>query len=101
MRLIGDPENRPKSLAAVYSAEEIIELTGARVAVGMVPDEVGEIATDTRSDLTGSWFVALVGKTFDGHDFIGVSCNLVGGGGAAGSGADVPSRTFRGVWSGR
>jgi hypothetical protein len=71
MRLIGDPENRPKSLAAVYSAEEIIELTGARVAVGMVPDEVGEIATDTRSDLTGSWFVALVGKTFDGHDFIG------------------------------
>ncbi|CAN5486657.1 hypothetical protein BH11CYA1_BH11CYA1_20690 [soil metagenome] len=71
MRLIGRLENRPKSLAAVYSAEEIIELTGARVAVGMVPDEAGEIATDTRSELSGSWFVALVGKTFDGHDFIG------------------------------
>lgn len=69
--LIGLLENRPNSLAAVYSAEEIIELTGARVAVGMVPDEAGEVATDTRSELSGSWFVALVGKTFDGHDFIG------------------------------
>ena len=58
-------------MVATYSAEEIIELTGARMASGMLPDEVGEVATDTRIDLAGSWFVALIGKTFDGHDFIG------------------------------
>jgi hypothetical protein len=58
-------------VVATYSAEEIIELTGARMACGMLPDEVGEVATDTRADLAGAWFVALCGKTFDGHDFIG------------------------------
>jgi len=58
-------------VAAIYSADEIIELTGARMAAGITPDEAGEIASDTRSELTGSWFVALTGKNFDGHDFIG------------------------------
>lgn len=58
-------------MTASYSAEEIIELTGARMASGMLPDEFGEIAVDTRVDLDGAWFVALCGKTFDGHDFIG------------------------------
>lgn len=37
----------------------------------MVPDQAGFIAADTRADLNGAWFVALSGKTFDGHDFIG------------------------------
>ncbi len=41
------------------------------MAAGMTPDEAGAIATDTRSDLTGAWFVALTGKNYDGHDFIG------------------------------
>jgi len=41
------------------------------MAAGMTPDEAGEIAVDTRIDLTGAWFVALTGKNYDGHDFIG------------------------------
>lgn len=41
------------------------------MAQGMVPDHAGCVATDTRADLNGAWFVALTGKTFDGHDFIG------------------------------
>ncbi len=61
------------------------------MAQGMVPDEAGVLATDTRVDsdkvggsnakgskvsIEGAWFVALVGKNFDGHDFIGDAfCN--------------------------
>jgi len=32
---------------------------------------VGEIGTDSRQDLTGKWFLALVGPRFDGHDHVG------------------------------
>jgi hypothetical protein len=58
-------------LTAVFTAEEIIELTGARMAVGMLPDEAGPIAIDTREAMEGAWFVALSGSTYDGHDFLG------------------------------
>lgn len=58
-------------MPASYSAEEIIELTQGRMAQGMVPDDAGAVATDTRRPLESTWFVALVGKNFDGHDFIG------------------------------
>jgi len=58
-------------VAAVFSAEEIIELTEGRLAEGFMPDEAGEISTDTRRLKEGEWFLALRGKTYDGHDFIG------------------------------
>ncbi|MBK9771409.1 MAG: hypothetical protein IPP57_11375 [Candidatus Obscuribacter sp.] len=58
-------------MPASYSAEEIIELTQGRMAQGMVPDDAGAVTTDTRVPLESTWFVALVGKNFDGHDFIG------------------------------
>lgn len=35
-----------------------------------VPDDVGDVATDTRADLSGKLFVALVGERFDAHSFI-------------------------------
>lgn len=64
------------TLPAQYSAEEIIEIVEGRMAQGMVPDEAGVLATDTRASMEGAWFVALVGKNFDGHDFIGDAfCN--------------------------
>jgi len=58
-------------VSAQYSADEIIELTHGRMAQGMVPDEAATIAVDTRQNLEGSWFVALPGRNFDGHDFLG------------------------------
>ena len=58
-------------MAAEFSAEEIIEITGARLAQGMMPDGVGRIATDTRKIAEGEWYLALSGEKFDGHDFIG------------------------------
>jgi len=61
----GDP------VTALFTAEEIIELTGARMAVGMLPDDAGPIAVDTRESMEGAWFVALTGRTYDGHDFLG------------------------------
>jgi UDP-N-acetylmuramoyl-tripeptide--D-alanyl-D-alanine ligase len=55
----------------LFSAEEIIEITQGRLACGLMPDEAGSICTDTRIIQEGQWFLALCGKFFDGHDFIG------------------------------
>jgi UDP-N-acetylmuramoyl-tripeptide--D-alanyl-D-alanine ligase len=58
-------------VTAQFTAEEIIELTNARLAQGMMPDEVAAVCVDTRLLQEGDWFLALPGKNFDGHDFIG------------------------------
>jgi UDP-N-acetylmuramoyl-tripeptide--D-alanyl-D-alanine ligase len=58
---------------AVYTAEEIIELTQGRLAAGLVPDDAGPICSDTRTIEEGEWFIALPGKNFDGHDFLGLA----------------------------
>ncbi len=58
-------------MAALYSAEEIMEITGARLAAGLMRDEAAEVHTDTRTLPEGAWFIALPGKTYDGHDFLG------------------------------
>jgi UDP-N-acetylmuramoyl-tripeptide--D-alanyl-D-alanine ligase len=58
-------------MTAVFSAEEILEFTGARLATGMMPDYPASICIDTRLLVEGQWFLALPGQTFDGHDFIG------------------------------
>ncbi|HEY9776250.1 MAG TPA: hypothetical protein V6C81_20980 [Planktothrix sp.] len=58
-------------MAAQFTGEEIIELTKGRLAQGMMPDEAAELCSDTRRLAEGWWFVALPGKHFDGHDFLG------------------------------
>ena len=58
-------------MAALFSAEEIIDITGARLAAGMIADQAGEICSDTRTISEGAWFIALPGRQFDGHDFLG------------------------------
>ncbi|MGH9552120.1 MAG: Mur ligase domain-containing protein, partial [Terriglobales bacterium] len=58
-------------MTAQFTGEEIIELTGGRLAMGMMPDEAGTICWDTRALQEGAWFIALPGKRFDGHDFLG------------------------------
>lgn len=60
-----------KAVAAVFSAEEILEIAEGRLAAGMMPDDAGEICVDTRTLREGQWFLALPGKHFDGHDFLG------------------------------
>lgn len=59
------------TVAAVFSAEEIMDITGARLALGLMPDESAEVHTDTRTLPEGAWYVALSGKKYDGHDFLG------------------------------
>lgn len=58
-------------MGAMFSADEIIEIAGGRLAAGLVPDCVAGIATDTRTAVDDCWFVALRGSRFDGHDFLG------------------------------
>ncbi len=58
-------------MAALYSAEEIMDITGARLAAGLMRDEVAEVHTDTRTLPEGAWFIALPGNKYDGHDFLG------------------------------
>lgn len=69
-----------KSVVAEFTGEEIIDLTTARLAQGMMPDDAGVICTDTRSLCEGAWYLALPGKQYDGHDFIGdaYSCGALG-----------------------
>lgn len=54
-----------------FSADEIIEITGGRLAVGMLPDDSGAITTDTRMLEEGDWYLCLAGERFDGHNFLG------------------------------
>jgi UDP-N-acetylmuramoyl-tripeptide--D-alanyl-D-alanine ligase len=56
---------------AVYTAEDLIEITKGRLAAGLTPEDAGAICSDTRLMEGGEWFIALAGKNFDGHDFIG------------------------------
>lgn len=60
-------------MVAQFTAEEIVELTGARLAQGMMPDdELGGISSDTRTLQEGDWYLALSGgEHFDGHEFLG------------------------------
>ncbi len=58
-------------MPSVLSADEIIEIAAGRLAQGMVPEDLGPLSIDTRSGVEGAWFVALKGKTYDGHDFLG------------------------------
>ncbi len=58
----------PDNVAA-FTVSEIVSAAGgwaSRPAAGSVRG----VATDTRVDLAGKLFVALVGESFDGHDFL-------------------------------
>ncbi len=59
------------TMSLVISAEEIIGLTGGRLAQGMMPEGSARISFDSRRPTEGTWFMAIRGRHFDGHDFIG------------------------------
>jgi UDP-N-acetylmuramoyl-tripeptide--D-alanyl-D-alanine ligase len=56
---------------AVYTAEEILELTQGRLGAGLMPEDAGAICSDTRTLEEGEWFIALQGSLYDGHEFLG------------------------------
>lgn len=58
-------------MGAEFDGEEIMAITSGRLAAGLMSDGVGRICTDTRLLDEQSWYLALSGERFDGHDFLG------------------------------
>ena len=56
---------------AVFTSEEIIQATGARLLKPAAPVSFSEVCTDTRAIAKDSLFVAFKGTSFNGHDFVG------------------------------
>lgn len=54
-----------------FNADELMDLLNARMAHGMYVEGEGGICTDSRRVREGDWFLAICGKDFDGHDFLG------------------------------
>jgi UDP-N-acetylmuramoyl-tripeptide--D-alanyl-D-alanine ligase len=69
-----------RAVTAQFTGEEIIDLTGARLAQGLMPDDAAAVCSDTRKLKDGDWYLALPGRQYDGHDFIGeaYSCGALG-----------------------
>lgn len=55
----------------MFTVEEILEATGGKLVSGSLKTEVAGISIDSRQILPGELFVAIKGKDFDGHDFVG------------------------------
>src|SRR5690349_6240768 len=51
------------------SLGDVVRATGA-VLLGDPALRIRGVATDSRRDLTGALFVALVGERFDGHEYV-------------------------------
>lgn len=62
----------------IFDAQTIAAATGGEL---LLDGPAGPVGTDSRRVAPGSWFVALSGEKFDGHDFLGVA----GASGAAGA----------------
>ena len=58
----------------VFTIQEVLEITGARVLSGQDPRrlrrKIRRLCTDSRQIRPGDLFVALTGESFDGHDFV-------------------------------
>ena len=50
-----------------YDEQQLAAATGGQLSGGAGR---GRIVTDTRADVRGAWFLALVGARFDGHDHV-------------------------------
>jgi UDP-N-acetylmuramoyl-tripeptide--D-alanyl-D-alanine ligase len=56
--------------SSVWSSEEIVEATRARLVGDPRREPILGVATDTRDALAGKLFVALRGERFDAHEFL-------------------------------
>lgn len=62
----------PNAVMPLWTAAELAAATGGRWASGVAGDRaVSGISIDSRTLVAGDLFVALVGPTHDGHDFVG------------------------------
>lgn len=59
------PEN-----GATFELDELVAVTSGELLQGGASGSVSGISTDTRSDLRGKAFVALVGERFDAHELL-------------------------------
>ncbi|HVU04898.1 MAG TPA: UDP-N-acetylmuramoyl-tripeptide--D-alanyl-D-alanine ligase [Polyangiaceae bacterium] len=60
------PEN-----VAPFTVQEIVTATAGTLRPGSTEGSVAGVTTDSRTNVAGKLFVALVGETFDGHRFAG------------------------------
>jgi UDP-N-acetylmuramoyl-tripeptide--D-alanyl-D-alanine ligase len=67
-------------------SDQLSALWGPPLGHGEVPACLSRVSTDSRADLEGALFVALVGERFDGHRFLEAA--LSGGAAAAVAGRD-------------
>lgn len=54
-----------------FNADQLMDLLSARLAHGMYVEGEGRVCADSRRIREGDWFIAICGKDFDGHDFLG------------------------------
>jgi UDP-N-acetylmuramoyl-tripeptide--D-alanyl-D-alanine ligase len=59
-----------------FTAEQVLKATGGCLLSGNETDIFYGITTDSRNIKKGNLFVALDGKKYDGHDFIGLALEL-------------------------
>ncbi len=64
------PGERHPTLSMAWTLEEILTATGGKVEGRRKASRFDEIVTDSSKVKTGSVFVALKGKRFDGHRFV-------------------------------
>ncbi len=53
------------------TAQQIAEITGGNVVAGAPEAVAGAVSIDSRKDVAGACFVAILGDTHDGHAFVG------------------------------
>lgn len=73
----------------IFDPREVAQWTGGKWQFGM-PGAIAGIATDTRTLVPGTLFVALRGPSFDGHCFIGAAFARGAVGAVVNARADVP-----------
>ncbi|HEY3447320.1 MAG TPA: UDP-N-acetylmuramoyl-tripeptide--D-alanyl-D-alanine ligase [Myxococcales bacterium] len=79
-------------MTASFTRDELLQATaGASTAVGVLPEQVDGVSTDTRTIAKGSLFVALKGETFDANDFLDKAAAAGAGMAVVRRGAKIPA----------
>ncbi|MBX9668607.1 MAG: UDP-N-acetylmuramoyl-tripeptide--D-alanyl-D-alanine ligase [Candidatus Obscuribacterales bacterium] len=55
-------------MTAKFTAEDLLKITGGRIAAGSVSEDRGSICTEIDDLQAGQWFIALPSRRADGHD---------------------------------
>ncbi len=85
-----DDRLEAKNGLAAWTTEHLLAATGGRLVGRNSREVLTDISTDTRTVTAGDVFVALVGESFDGHDFLDTAIKR-------GAGALIVEREFSGA----